>query len=541
MYIYLTNILKKLKEKLFSILNNERTPLCEAAYGCLDTINGVSLERNEKIGISIHSDIVKIEFYGWSVDPVRKTLPTEVALKVNDNLYKAKTGIIRKDVARFYKNNRYKKSGFICSITLNEIPEGIIKLAIVINLNGASFYERKIHTKIRKSSIYDDRWKNITRQIIPKNKEYLIASIKKHSTKYEVIENSINVPSIHPYYYGDKEIKKINIINPEIYLAELKNVNVFGLSNVITTEKKGLYDLALHKDVKRYDFADGIVVNINKRFIQVANLVKSTKTIEKGIHLCGTATNNYYHFIIESLTRLLLINDKNLSPDIPLLVSRQSLQIPQMVEAFKWYSKGRQYIELEDNIEYKVMNLIYPSPLTWSPLNIKPPYNIRAQDMRISECAVRFLRENAPINCSKKRSNNRKIFLARKKSSVSSYRSLINEEEIVDLLKTKSFEIIYPEKLTFKEQVETFNTASVIIGATGAAFTNILFAPEGCKVYCMMNGRIDFPNWAIIAKILGINLVHIQGRRIKSKGIRYRYQNNYSVDIRKFKQIIEEL
>ena len=58
-------------------------------------------------------------------------------------------------------------------------------------------------------------------------------------------------------------------------------------------------------------------------------------------------------------------------------------------------------------------------------------------------------------------------------------RKLLNEDEIIALAQRRGFEIIDPGAMSFAEQVETFRDAKVVMGAHGAALTNVAFAPKG--------------------------------------------------------------
>ena len=53
---------------------------------------------------------------------------------------------------------------------------------------------------------------------------------------------------------------------------------------------------------------------------------------------------------------------------------------------------------------------------------------------------------------------------------------IVNEEEIVQVLRRAGFDIVFPERLTFSEQVKLFSTSSFISGSTGSAFHTSVFS-----------------------------------------------------------------
>jgi hypothetical protein len=72
------------------------------------------------------------------------------------------------------------------------------------------------------------------------------------------------------------------------------------------------------------------------------------------------------------------------------------------------------------------------------------------------------------------------IYVARRSKSV--WRCMENASEIEDIARLNGFAIIYPEELTFKEQVEIFSSARIVTGEYCSALHNTLFSPAETKV-----------------------------------------------------------
>jgi capsular polysaccharide biosynthesis protein len=77
----------------------------------------------------------------------------------------------------------------------------------------------------------------------------------------------------------------------------------------------------------------------------------------------------------------------------------------------------------------------------------------------------------------------RRLFLSRR---LASSRRVINEPLVEEYLEQFGFETCMPEALTFREQVELFSQAQVVVSIHGAGLTNILFAPAGLIVVDMI-------------------------------------------------------
>lgn len=81
----------------------------------------------------------------------------------------------------------------------------------------------------------------------------------------------------------------------------------------------------------------------------------------------------------------------------------------------------------------------------------------------------------------------RRLYLSR---AGTSRRRVQNEEAVAAALATLGFESVRPETLSVREQVELFSQARSIVGSSGAAFTNMLFAPPGAQVVVLQNQHL---------------------------------------------------
>ena len=72
-----------------------------------------------------------------------------------------------------------------------------------------------------------------------------------------------------------------------------------------------------------------------------------------------------------------------------------------------------------------------------------------------------------------------KLYLSRRGLSG---RILVNEAELETALVQRGFRVLHTERMTVEAQAAAMAQASVIVGASGAAFANIIQAPETCRV-----------------------------------------------------------
>lgn len=77
-----------------------------------------------------------------------------------------------------------------------------------------------------------------------------------------------------------------------------------------------------------------------------------------------------------------------------------------------------------------------------------------------------------------------KLYVSRALSGVGrrDYRLMDNELEVEAVMRARGFEIVYPEALTFQEQINVFHSARYIVGPSGSAMFNSAFAPRGARI-----------------------------------------------------------
>ena len=108
------------------------------------------------------------------------------------------------------------------------------------------------------------------------------------------------------------------------------------------------------------------------------------------------------------------------------------------------------------------------------------------------------------------------------------------------LIEPMGFQKVAPEMLTFEEQMSLFNGAEWIISGAGAAFTNLLFASEGCKVVCLCPNYSGFlpPIFTTTAYINGCIMRYFKSEKSE---ITTDVHANYSIDINSLETFIKKL
>ena len=90
----------------------------------------------------------------------------------------------------------------------------------------------------------------------------------------------------------------------------------------------------------------------------------------------------------------------------------------------------------------------------------------------------------------------------------------MNASELEQVLINRGYVIVEPEKLTFLQQAMLFSKAKEIVGSSGAALANLIFAPSNAKVQILIG---KYPNtsywyWPNIACASGKKAHYVLGK-----------------------------
>jgi capsular polysaccharide biosynthesis protein len=300
---------------------------------------------------------------------------------------------------------------------------------------------------------------------------------------------------------------------PETYVAEIADATVIGgESLVLAGSGDVLWDLAVHDRADRFDLTERVLKFVAGGAALVDAETLSHNRVDAAVHLLGVSSFNYFHAMIEVLPRLANLEAAHHGTDyagLPLLVDAAFLAVPQHLALLRSIvGSEREIISVERETALRVDRLIVPSQLAWLSNNLKDGLEIEAEDVLISEEAVRFLRERlSPPDSQGSRRGTRRIHLVKPVS-----KRLMNAAELGPVLEKYSLEPVVPERMSIEEQIRLFADAEVVVCETGAGLSNLVFAPETARVVVMTGSATWRPTWfSQIAGILGQSMTYVAG------------------------------
>ena len=300
-----------------------------------------------------------------------------------------------------------------------------------------------------------------------------------------------------PEYFEKSDQRIEHFLSPDIYIAEVPDAYLIGGSNVIVADNSLLNDAAYCDKEQRIDIRYSA---IKKVFDGVAVISEGeyVEEITCGINLIGAASFNYYHLIVEILSRLTFVDKFEEYRHYPILVDEVVLNIPQYHAALECINRFQHsIIRVEKEKKYLVKNMVLPSPTVWMPTNVYDRNTIRTEDFLISETVLSNIRD--AVGVWQEKAPWRKIFISRKNTQAV---RLENELQVRELFAQNGFEIIYNEEMSFRQQVECFGQAKCIIATSGAALSNTIFCQPDTLIGCIIPSYHRFYMYSTIAYLL---------------------------------------
>lgn len=363
-------------------------------------------------------------------------------------------------------------------------------------------------------------------------------SRQTNSIIYEVLPEHFYLKK--PVLLGDvtSEPSEGYTVTPRPYIASIHSAIITGGSNLVISEKTGelLNDEMVDFSTKDFGIKSPHVSYRYNNKVILGYKNKPNTHINEGILISCDHDNNYFHWLVECLPKLVFIDELNEFYNVPVLIPARLHK--NLLAALTLVNIHNHPIKiLEEGVAYHVDKLLFPSPLSRV---IDRYVGHPAFDADIIFSNKWILKVANLIKHSDNQHKNRqsrKLYLARKKG----LRALGNKDEIEQILSEYKFEIIDLSKLSLDYQIQLFSQASLIVAPTGAALTNMLFSRPGTKVIIFMSNHETTNHyfWTYLGEIAGLDVTTIIGKRLFNMTDYYSVHDDYIVDANIVREEIE--
>jgi hypothetical protein len=230
-----------------------------------------------------------------------------------------------------------------------------------------------------------------------------------------------------------------------------------------------------------------------------------TEQLDRGIHLGGDGAFNWYHFVIECMTKAYMIR---MLPDefrgFPVIVPDEIDRIATFRDLLIALLPDRDLVA-PGRRAVQVGSLIVFDEVSLGPYNMRPglwpvfsdyAHHEAIMGAYIAELRRIFLAAGAP------EPGRRRLFIVRPE-----VRRSYNQGQLLEIAEGFGFERFSPEKHSLKEQAQAYGEAAHIVGGSGAAWTNMIFSGRPVRgLSWLLPQYREFSSYAMLAHFLGHDL-----------------------------------
>ena len=278
---------------------------------------------------------------------------------------------------------------------------------------------------------------------------------------------------------------------------KFNEINIHVLNDVVFTGSSLYYpNLVLYSNLDNTFYqpleeSTMSLRNVDSTYKIVHQVENTSKTYNDPVFYFIYNTDNYYHFIYDTL---------------PYLISYKKLKsVTKNLKLLMYYSHGdkfykfvTEFLEILKIDESDVV--ILNKDTMYSYVYISSTYTYGSDPKQQPRTEIYDLYKEIVENVKElniKKQFPKKFYISRRSwihndfsnigTNYTTIRKCENENELVDLLKSQGYEEIFTEKLSTVDKILLFNNAESIVSAIGGGIVNVLFSKPLCKLITLVS------------------------------------------------------
>ncbi|MEH7084168.1 glycosyltransferase family 61 protein [Neobacillus drentensis] len=262
------------------------------------------------------------------------------------------------------------------------------------------------------------------------------------------------------------------------YVAVLEEARVVGERGaIISNDNKIIHDYSFERVWQKPE---------EHTLFQKEKLFPISRNVNNAAILTHTFIYNYYHWLIDTIPRIHLLEQSGLN------IEKYIVNSPNEHELLNLFGiPSDKIIVPDEKTHLSIKNLIIPSQYYVTP-----------------KWACDFIRNKfLPPNTNFEKGN-KKIYITRNGAGTSN-RKILNEDVIFNYLKNDGFERYELEKISIADKAKLFAQADFVIAPTGAGLTNLVFCNPGTKVIEIFPSNFLNPHYYLISQLYNLDYHHI--------------------------------
>ena len=234
----------------------------------------------------------------------------------------------------------------------------------------------------------------------------------------------------------------------------------------------------------------------------------------------------YSHWLTEVITQFRLIDelgyDKNNLDIVFMWGGREKKMALWQKETMEYFEFAPDFLKSDGLV--RASKLVVPSYTTLA--SYIPNYP--------SSSDLKWIRERAHNLIDSSAKHPKRLFVSRQKSG---RRKISNLVEIENILTKYGFDIIYPENLSVKEQINLFSTAEVIMGPHGGGLMNMIFSIDALIIELLADHEACHHQF-VLSNLLGLDYEFILCETVQNSHNKKRHMD-LIIDPNRLKFILE--
>jgi hypothetical protein len=316
----------------------------------------------------------------------------------------------------------------------------------------------------------------ILSQFVPYNVKYKptgIVNVSKENSADGIEFIEVNPPSILKLDLTDQFIKDCSPYAKPLMTIQYPGDFIIGIpgGRVYSYDASNMAVISREKNLVEqvsFQWANDEILGAKHNGLFKENIFSTPKKYSGNVFSMlagGGAINYYYHWLFDAMPKISLLKQSGLFDQMDYFL------VPNYVYKFQ-----KEYLDYFGIPASKVINGELEKHVEADKLYVAS--YVRVDDHH-PKWTLDFLYNNL-IKQHDKPKRHKRIYIARGDAAVN--RKVINEGDLIEMLKSFDFEIHYLSGLSIVEQANLFNAAEIVIGAHGAGLSNIAFCEPGTKV-----------------------------------------------------------
>lgn len=243
----------------------------------------------------------------------------------------------------------------------------------------------------------------------------------------------------------------------------------------------------------------------------------SLMELDRAVMLSGWASIHFGHWVPEYLCRLAYLERHPQFAEAPIVVDA-SMPVQHLEYLRQLVSNP--IVTLPARHALRCRELLVGSPSTFFPVHLTPGALVPPEHQGgLPLGGFRFLQRKIREALPSTGQGGRKLYLSRRNCT---WRRLLNDDEVGHMLAELGFEVLYPEDMSFEEQVRMYQSAAVVVAPNGSSLLNAIFAPTDVKLIVLsQRGLFNWGTFYGLMRDLGYDLAFLCGEGQPDKHSNY--------------------